>query len=71
VWLYNSVIYSEALGQLPAGASRFSADLPANAGRFHWIDVSVQPQGHTFHSGESVLRAPNPLAGTASGSTST
>jgi hypothetical protein len=61
VWLYDSIIYSVALGRLRTGARNVSFQLPGDAGRYHWIDVSFQPVGHVFHSGESVLRSANPL----------
>jgi hypothetical protein len=57
-WLYNSVLDSEALGPLTGTTARFT--LPADAARFTWIDVSLQPAGDANHSGDSQLRAPNP-----------
>jgi hypothetical protein len=65
IWLYDSLVYSEALGRLRAGVTHVSFRLPANAGRFHWIDISFQPVGTVFHSGESVLRSANPAFATA------
>jgi hypothetical protein len=65
VWLYDSLIYSEDLGRLRDGATRLSLRIPADAGRYHWIDVSSQPVGRVFHSGESLLRSTNPLFGKA------
>jgi hypothetical protein len=61
VWLYNSIIYAHDLGRLRAGVSQLSVRLPPNALRFHWIDISFQPPGAVFHSGESLLRSPNPV----------
>jgi len=61
VWLYESLIYSEPLGRLGAGVTRMSVALPRDARRYPWLDVSFQPPGAVFHSGDSVLRAPNPL----------
>ncbi len=61
VWLYDTLVYSEALGRLRTGVSDVVLRLPPNASRFHWIDVSFQPAGHVFNSGESVLRSANPL----------
>jgi hypothetical protein len=61
IWLYDSIIYARGLGRLPAGVSHVVVTLPANASRFRWIDISFQPTGAVFHSGESLLRAANPL----------
>jgi hypothetical protein len=60
VWLYNSIIYSAALGRLRAGVTHLSLSLPRSAHRYRWIDISFQPVGVVFHSGESILRAANP-----------
>jgi hypothetical protein len=65
VWLYDSLIYSEDLGRLRGAATHVSLRIPADAGRYHWIDVSFQPVGRVFHSGESFLRSANPLFGKA------
>jgi hypothetical protein len=70
VWLYDSLTYSEALGRLRNGVTHVSFGLPANATRFHWIDISFQPVGHVYHSGESLLRSANPLFGKAASSSS-
>lgn len=61
IWLYDSIVYAEALGRLPTGVSHVSLPLPRNADRFHSVDISFQPVGLVFHSGESVLRSVNPL----------
>jgi hypothetical protein len=61
IWLYNSIVYARDLGRLPAGESHLTLRLPPNARRFHWIDISFQPPGAVFHSGESLLRSLNPL----------
>lgn len=60
-WLYTSLVNSERLGQLPGGAGQVSLRLPANAKRYNWIDISYQPPGVVFHSGDSLLRGANPL----------
>jgi hypothetical protein len=60
VWLYESLIYSQPLGRLRAGVTPMSVALPRDARRYPWIDVSIQPPGAVFHSGDSVLRAANP-----------
>jgi hypothetical protein len=64
VWLYNSLVYSEPVGQIDAPADSVSFPLRANANRYHSIDISFQPVGAVFDSGESVLRGANPLLGT-------
>jgi hypothetical protein len=61
VWLYDSLTYSEALGRLRTGVTNVSLRLPRDAHRYHWIDISLQPVGQVFHSGESVMRSANPL----------
>ncbi|MGI9184149.1 MAG: hypothetical protein ACR2GZ_04160 [Solirubrobacteraceae bacterium] len=62
VWLYNSISDAQALGRLNNGAQTVRLALPANAGHFQWVDVSLQPPGSVNHSGQSVLRAANPAA---------
>ncbi|MGA2014468.1 MAG: hypothetical protein ABSH51_28620 [Solirubrobacteraceae bacterium] len=59
-WLFNSVVDSQPLGAVPAGASTTAYPLPASAARYEWIDISLQPTGVINHSGESQLRAANP-----------
>jgi hypothetical protein len=61
VWLYDSLVYSKPLGRLRTGVTHLSLPLPGNASRFHWIDISFQPVGAVYHSGESLLRSANPL----------
>jgi hypothetical protein len=65
IWLYNSLTESVALGRLRTGVDHLSLTLPRAANRYRWIDVSFQPVGAVFHSGESLLRAANPVFGTA------
>jgi hypothetical protein len=60
VWLYNSVLDSRPLGRLRAGVHVVALRLPAQARRYRWIDISFQPAGAVYHSGESELRATNP-----------
>lgn len=60
VWLYNSVVNSQPLGRLRAARHHGSYPLPPHAGRYRWIDISFQPLGAVYHSGESELRATNP-----------
>lgn len=60
-WLYTSLVNSERLGQLPGAAGQESLRVPSNAKRYYWIDISYQPPGAVFHSGDSLLRGANPL----------
>lgn len=60
-WLYTSLVNSERLGQLPGAAGQQSLRVPPNAKRYYWIDISYQPPGAVFHSGDSLLRGANPL----------
>jgi hypothetical protein len=59
-WLYNSLLSAEPIGRLHAGVNHLALRLPRDAKRYRWIDVSFQPLGDTYHSGESLLRAANP-----------
>jgi hypothetical protein len=61
VWLYNTVIQSQPLARLRSGVRHLLIRLPNHAARFHWIDISFQPAGVIYHSGESILRAANPV----------
>jgi hypothetical protein len=63
VWLYNTVIIAKPLARLRNGVGHLVIRLPRRSARFHWIDVSFQPVGLVYHSGESVLRAANPARG--------
>jgi hypothetical protein len=65
IWLFNSLTVSMPLGRLRAGVDHLSLPLPRGAARYRWIDISFQPVGAVFHSGESVLRAANPRFGTS------
>jgi len=59
VWLYDSVVRAKSLGTVPSGSGRLEASLPADAGRYRFLDVSLEPaDGNPNHSGDSVLRAP-------------
>jgi hypothetical protein len=60
VWLFNSVLDSTALGRLRGGKRTATYELPPQARRYRWIDISLQPRRYVNHSGESVLRASNP-----------
>lgn len=57
VWLYDSVIDSVSLGRLDDDGS-LEATLPADAGEFGLLDVSLERGSDPGHSGASVLRVP-------------
>jgi hypothetical protein len=61
IWLYDTLVSSQPLGRLRTGVTQMSVPLPGDARRYPWIDISFQPPGAVFHSGDSVLRAANPL----------
>jgi hypothetical protein len=61
-WLFSSVLDSVPLGTVAAGHSTQTFALPAGAGHYASIDVSLQPAGGVSHSGDSVLRTANPAA---------
>jgi hypothetical protein len=61
-WLFNSVLDSRRLGRVTRGRPN-TYQLPRGARHFHFIDVSFQPKGTVNHSGESRLRAVNPVDG--------
>lgn len=61
VWLYNSIIDSRPLARLEGGVTHLSVTLPADAADYNAIDISLQPPGDHYDSGESVLRAQNPV----------
>jgi hypothetical protein len=56
LWLYNSVLDARPLGEASAD-STFLGPLPRIKRQFRYLDVSLQPPGSRFHSGQSVLRA--------------
>ena len=60
VWLYNSILNSRTLGVPRIGTHTAGYELPSDASRYRWIDISFQPPGAISHSGESRLRAANP-----------
>jgi hypothetical protein len=61
-WLFNSVLDSRRLGRVTRDRPN-TYRLPRGARRFHFIDISFQPKGTVNHSGESKLRAINPVDG--------
>ena len=59
VWLYNSVVQSESLGTIPRGTGRLEVQLPPEARKYRFLDVSREPaDANPNHSGDSVRRAP-------------
>jgi hypothetical protein len=57
VWLYNSVIDARSLVTEPGTNVKLDLKLPANAGRYRFLDISFEPKdGNPNHSGASVLR---------------
>lgn len=59
VWLYDNVVNAESLGTITEGSGRLEVQLPADARRYRFLDVSLEPaDGNPNHSGDSVLRAP-------------
>jgi len=58
VWLYNSVLDAAPLAILRPAGRPINVRLPPRFARYRFVDVSVQPIGSYYHSGQSVLRAP-------------
>lgn len=59
VWLYDSVVRAKSLGTLPKGNGNLDVTLPADAGSYRFLDVSLEPtDGNPNHSGDSVMRTP-------------
>lgn len=61
VWLFNSIIDSRPLGFLSDTPETLAVRVPSGAARYRFIDVEREPPGDTNPSGESVLRAANPV----------
>ena len=57
----NELLNSEPLGRLGNGVTTMSVPLPGDARRYPFIDIALQPPGAVFDSGDSILRAANPL----------
>jgi hypothetical protein len=58
-WLYDNVVDAKSLGTLTEGSGKLEVQLPADARRYRFLDVSLEPaDGNPNHSGDSVLRAP-------------
>ena len=59
VWLYNSIVDAKSLGTFPSGSGKLDVDLPSDAGKYRFLDVSREPDdSNPNHSGVSVIRAP-------------
>jgi hypothetical protein len=59
VWLYDSVVRAKSLGTFAGASGRLRVQLPADARRYRFLDVSLEPaDANPNHSGDSVLRAP-------------
>ena len=59
VWLYDSIVKSKALGVIPGGKGKIEVQLPPDAGKYKYLDVSKEPDdANPNHSGASVMRAP-------------
>lgn len=59
VWLYDNVVDAKSLGTIPDASGKLEVQLPADARRYRFLDVSLEPaDGNPNHSGDSVLRAP-------------
>jgi hypothetical protein len=59
VWLYDSIVRSKSLGTLPGGKGKIEVQLPPDASKYKYLDVSKEPDdANPNHSGESVMRAP-------------
>jgi anti-sigma-K factor RskA len=58
-WLYDSIADAVPVGAFRGPSARVRARLPAGAGRYRYLDVSLEPSdGNPSHSGQSVLRIP-------------
>jgi hypothetical protein len=58
-WLYNSVIDAVPLGTAASPHVVLDKALPANARRYRYVDISLEPaDGNPTHSGDSFLRVP-------------
>ena len=60
LWLYNSIIDSVPLARIVAPGGSIGVALPADFRRYRWLDISLQPGGFVYDSGESVVRASVP-----------
>lgn len=59
VWLYDSIVQSKSLGTITDGKGKLEVQLPPDAGKYKYLDVSKEPDdANPNHSGQSVMRAP-------------
>ena len=59
LWLFSSLITSQPLGTIDSGDGVISAPLPADAGSYAYLDLSLERSaGDRLHSGRSVMRIP-------------
>jgi hypothetical protein len=59
VWLYDSIVKSKSLGTVPGGKGKLEVQLPPDAAKYKYLDVSKEPDdANPNHSGASVMRAP-------------
>jgi hypothetical protein len=59
LWLYNSILDSKGLGTTGSASGSIEARLPANADRYRFLDLTMQPRKRTSpHNGRSLFRAP-------------
>lgn len=58
VWLYNSIVDAKSLGTFPEGSGKLDVELPSDASKYRFLDVSREPDdANPNHSGQSVMRA--------------
>ena len=59
VWLYDSIVRAKSLGTIQGGKGTIDVQLPPDAGKYKYLDVSHEPDdANPNHSGDSVMRAP-------------
>jgi anti-sigma-K factor RskA len=59
VWLYNSIVDAKSLGTFPEGSGKLDVELPPDANKYRFLDVSREPDdANPNHSGQSVMRTP-------------
>jgi hypothetical protein len=59
VWLYNSIVDAKSLGTFPEGSGKLEVELPPDASKYRFLDVSREPDdANPNNSGASVMRAP-------------
>ncbi|HEY2637685.1 MAG TPA: hypothetical protein VGI54_09875 [Solirubrobacteraceae bacterium] len=57
-WAFNSIIDCKPLATFKGPAAKVTITLPADASRYHFLDVSREGDASPNHSGLSVLRVP-------------